>query len=532
MLKRTISLLLAVCLVLLLSTPTIGASTFSNFIPVREFEENFNDVSPEAWYFDSVITVFEHGIMNGRDNGAFAPREHITIAETIRITAMLHRGYLTGIMEFGSAAPWYAPYVEYAEAHGFPIGSFRNLHASATRADFAFILSESLPAEMLTPINYIGEGAIPDVAEGFSFGSAVYRLYRAGVLHGAEGCGSFFPGRTLLRSEAAVIISRIINPDDRIEFSLEMPLTPEQVYRLASPAVFFIDVFDENGESFRTGSGFFICSSGIAVTNHHVIVGGTTATITTASGDVFDVYGISDYNRFTDIAILRILGRGSFPYLELSDSSDVRTGATIYTLGSPLGLNSTFSMGIISQALREVEGMQFIQIDAPISSGSSGGALLDAYGRVIGITTATMVSAQIAQNLNMAVPINLIHNLSKEDFQPLESILIRPYSYEGHYPIPDFGLFFDVRVFNTQNELGGVTRAYRVDRLPMPAEFVIDEYEALLIQLHFVHFANMTRSSGAVLRMFHNSTYGVTVSVGIDTVRNLECVVIHLSGSN
>ena len=423
--KRIISLTLAVCLMLSLAlsltAPAFGANSLSNFAVIRTYDDEFSDVSPDAWYYEAVRAVFEHGIMDGRAGGIFDPSGQITIAETIAVAAVLHRGYTTGQLDFPSGNPWYAPYVSYAREHGFPIGAFRNLNVAATRADFALIIAGAMPEEALTPKNRIPDGAIPDVAEGFSFGPAVYRLYRAGILTGSDSYGTFFPGRTLQRAEAAAIIRRIISADARASLSLLTPLTSEQVFRLASPPVFFIEVFGEDGEEIRTGSGFFICESGVAVTNHHVIVEAHTARVTLVDGEELYVYGISDYNRLTDIAIIKIVcdeGR-TFPYLEIADSSNVVTGATIYTIGSPLGLQATFSTGIISHALRFVYDMYFIQIDAPISSGSSGGALLDAHGRVIGITTATIVGAHIAQNLNMAVPINLIFDLSHEDFVPL-----------------------------------------------------------------------------------------------------------------
>ena len=530
--KRIFLLILAGWLILTLAVPVFGANSLSNFTVIRRYNDEFSDVSPDAWYYESVRAVFEFGIMDGRGGGNFDPGGHITIAETIRLAAVLHRGYTTGRMQFPQDTPWYAPYVGYALEHNFPISAFLNLNAPATRADFALIIAGAMPEEALTPKNRIADGAIPDVAESFSFGPAVYRLYRAGVLTGSDDYGTFFPGRMLLRSEAAAIIRRVISADARVNLSLFSPLTPQQVFRLASPAVFFIEIFDEEGEQLRTGSGFFICETGVAVTNYHVVVGGHTAKVTLADGDELYIYGISDYNRGTDIAIIKIVCelRESFPYLEIADSSDLITGVTIYTIGSPLGLQATFSMGIISHASRLLYGMQFIQIDAPISSGSSGGALLDANGRAIGITTATVVGTRLAQNLNMAVPINLIHDLSREEFIPLTENLYRAYhaeSYPDHHPAPNFGAFFGVRTFRTQTIRGGTLHSYLISNLPYDLETILEKYEHLLEQRLFVHTGYQSR--GAIRqKMFSHVRYNITVTFGADIVEGRDVVAVHL----
>ena len=95
----------------------------------------------------------------------------------------------------------------------------------------------------------------------------------------------------------------------------------------------------------------------------------------------------------------------SFPYLELGDPSSARVGDPVYSLGAPLGLSDTFASGIISSLNRITGGRPYLQTTAPISSGSSGGPLLDASGRVIGVTSASYAEGQ---NLNLATSINTV----------------------------------------------------------------------------------------------------------------------------
>jgi S1-C subfamily serine protease len=110
-------------------------------------------------------------------------------------------------------------------------------------------------------------------------------------------------------------------------------------------------VYDGNGDAYASGSGFFIDSSGLAVTNYHVIEGASAAAILTTDGEVYDVLGVYDYSEDYDLALLQIDGSG-FPILPLGDSDAVAAGATVYAIGNPLGLTNTISQGIVSNAAR------------------------------------------------------------------------------------------------------------------------------------------------------------------------------------
>ena len=185
-------------------------------------------------------------------------------------------------------------------------------------------------------------------------------------------------------------------------------LSPAQIFEYNADAVFTIYA-SLNGRSFNSvGSGFFICSTGIAVTNHHVIAGWPYAFIRTHSGQRFFIGGYYSYDLSNDLAIIQVVGR-DFPYLTKGNPDSLRIGDTVYAIGSPLGHHNTFSAGMVSRfvevsvfGIYRVYGM--IQITVPISPGSSGGALFNVSGQVVGITTAQNVGARV-QALNFAVPI-------------------------------------------------------------------------------------------------------------------------------
>jgi hypothetical protein len=316
----------------------------------------------------------------------------------------------------------------------------------------------------------------------------------------------------------------MIDANTRVFFSLAKELTAEQIYKLASPAVFYIEIFDDDETLVKTGSGFFISGSGIAVTNYHVVIGASSAKITTDDGKVYEVSGIYDYNWKKDIALIQVMGEG-FPYLELANSSRLQTGATVYTLGSPLGLQASFTKGIVSQALREIEGIEYIQLDAPISSGSSGGALLDTSGRVAGITCAT---ASGAQNINLAVPIDFISILSGESHVALESILIPVVYYKNYYPAPDFGAFYDISVFSKESSRWNSSFSYLVSDFPGEVDDIIDEYMHLVEQNLF-DYVGYFEEDGSIFHLLYNSRYSVILVMGIETVKGEECLTITLS---
>ena len=163
-------------------------------------------------------------------------------------------------------------------------------------------------------------------------------------------------------------------------------LTPEEVFAKSSDAVFMLETKILADSDYSSGSGFFITSDGIAVTNRHVIDFMSSASITTTDGKKYPVEGVLALEPDADIAIIKVRGSG-FPYLELGDPAALRSAQRIYCVGSPYGFDNTISDGLVSNPNREFEGRRYIQISAPIAPGSSGGALLNEYGQVVGVTT-------------------------------------------------------------------------------------------------------------------------------------------------
>ena len=202
----------------------------------------------------------------------------------------------------------------------------------------------------------------------------------------------------LVAALAALFLPRVFR-DSRQEPPTHHELSASEIAKL-SDSVLTLYVYDKNHDLFSTGSGFVVHDDRTIVTNYHVIDEGYFVEAVSEADVHYNISGAAFFDEAADIAVLQFeTGTGLAP-LVIADSSAVQTGDTIYAIGSPLGLKNTVSNGIIS-AIRTEGNQTDIQITAPISSGSSGGVLLNIYGEVVGITYA---SYSDGQNLNLAIP--------------------------------------------------------------------------------------------------------------------------------
>ncbi len=182
-----------------------------------------------------------------------------------------------------------------------------------------------------------------------------------------------------------------------------------QVARKAFPSTVLIICKDSNGRQVSLGSGFVI-APGVVATNHHVIDGAASATIKViGEQQTHNVIHIRNIDARNDLALLTVNGLKA-PAVEIGDSSDLEVGSTVYAVGNPQGLEGSFSQGIVS-AIRPIGDVSLLQITAPISPGSSGGPVLNASGKVVGVSVATYNGGQ---NLNFAIPPAALSGLARQ----------------------------------------------------------------------------------------------------------------------
>jgi serine protease Do len=168
------------------------------------------------------------------------------------------------------------------------------------------------------------------------------------------------------------------------------------------------------------GSGFFVSEGGVVVTNHHVIEGAEEITIRTSDGRDLpaDVVGSDEP---TDIAVLRVRGGGRYPYVTFDDASHVRVGDWVVAVGNPFGLDGTATAGIVSAMGRRDAGssayVDYMQIDAPINRGNSGGPTFDLRGNVIGVNSAIYSPTGGSVGIGFAIPSNTASSIVQQLLQ-------------------------------------------------------------------------------------------------------------------
>lgn len=199
-------------------------------------------------------------------------------------------------------------------------------------------------------------------------------------------------------------------------------LNAEQVYAKCASAVFTIYAGASDGESYSQGSGFFIDASGTAVTNYHVIENKVDGLAYLSSTDEkFEILGVYDYDKTSDWAVIKVDCKGN-DFLKVGDPSTIVSGATVFAIGSPKGLTDTITQGIISNPSRVVDGVSYIQMDAAITHGNSGGALINKYGEVIGINSAVLEHGMLG--LNFALPVSKVMKYSSEKLYTMREVTV------------------------------------------------------------------------------------------------------------
>jgi serine protease Do len=160
------------------------------------------------------------------------------------------------------------------------------------------------------------------------------------------------------------------------------------------------------------GSGFFISPDGYAVTNNHVVDSADKVEVTTDDGKTYTAKVIGTDPR-TDVALIKVAGRTDFPFAKLSDSKP-RIGDWVLAVGNPFGLGGTVTAGIVSASGRDIGNGpydDFIQIDAPVNKGNSGGPAFDVSGEVMGVNTAIYSPSGGSVGIAFSIPASTVKNV-------------------------------------------------------------------------------------------------------------------------
>ncbi|MGD9598904.1 MAG: S1C family serine protease [Steroidobacteraceae bacterium] len=164
------------------------------------------------------------------------------------------------------------------------------------------------------------------------------------------------------------------------------------------------------------GSGVVIDTAGHIVTNHHVIDNAERVSVQLADGRQAEA-SVVGRDPDTDLAVLRVQ-LGHMPVMPLGRSDQLRVGDVVLAIGNPLGLAQSVTQGIVSATGRGQLGVatfeNFIQTDAPINFGNSGGALINSSGELVGINTAVLAKNLGIEGIGFAIPVNLVRGVTRE----------------------------------------------------------------------------------------------------------------------
>ena len=245
-------------------------------------------------------------------------------------------------------------------------------------------------------------------------------------------------------------------------------LSASEIYSQVNPSVAFVLI--ENLSGYSSGSGFFIDSNGTLITNYHVIDDGLSGAIQLYDGTVATIDSVIGYDKNLDIAILSTSAKNTSP-VKIADSI-IQVGETVYAIGYPeafkLGFSSsTFTSGMVSMH-RSIEGYSYIQSTVNITHGNSGGALINKYGEVVGITTSGITYANI-DYMNLSIPIQRIDTVSRTANEPLVIVTRRKY--------PVYATFYSDGTKYTTQTLSYEGRA-SIPTAPVKAGYTLDGWYA------------------------------------------------------
>jgi serine protease Do len=210
------------------------------------------------------------------------------------------------------------------------------------------------------------------------------------------------------------LMPAVVNISTETVIASGMPTFPE-----GSPAERFNEYFGREGDGFQRqgslGSGFVISKDGYIVTNNHVIEKADTITITFSDGRELQAKLVGR-DRDTDIAVLKVSSKSALPFVEFANSDAAEVGDWVIAIGNPLGFGGSVSAGIISATGRDLNAGRsdnFIQTDAAINQGNSGGPLFNLAGQVVGVNTAIISQSGGSIGLGFSVPSNTVKRISQ-----------------------------------------------------------------------------------------------------------------------
>lgn len=378
-------------------------------------------------YADNTLVadkLYTLGLIQGSDLG-FETERTTTRTEALTMIVRLSGGEadtLSGTWShpFNDVPSWANSYIGYAYEVGLTTGK-----SSTSFGGFDTVTSNDFLTFLLRLLGYSdsnGDFTWSDATafaarlgisntgyEQFTRGDAFDCIYRA-LMTPCKGTGDTL--MTTLIAGGTVDISHA----NAVGLGSGSAMSAEDIYVKCLPAVFDVTTYRsqysyERDQQLALSTGFFISPDGIAVMNHHCLENAQVTMCTLATGERYLIEKVIYYDEGTDIVVVKVSNTSvngkytsAFPYLQCDESS-LTVGEAVYSIGNSLGLSSSFSSGIVSYTDRQLESFTcpVIQTTVGIAQGNSGGPLLNAQGKVVGVTSAVMT---MATYISIVVPVS------------------------------------------------------------------------------------------------------------------------------
>ena len=381
----------------LLALILVVVLTVSTFSMSRVSAAGFSDVPTNHGFYTEIMYLVNKGVIS--QTGAFGvdqkvSREEVAVmvSKAVGLSGGKTKTPFKDVPSTSASSGYIKSAVDAGVLSGFTDGTFRPKQI-VNRGEMAIFLAKAfkLTTESTTKFK--------DMSSSMASYSSVKKIVQAKITTGYSD-STFRPTQTLTRGQISAFLARAMGAGK--ENGAAKTYTTKQIVAMNDSKVVLIET------DVSQGSGIVI-ANGLILTNYHVMRGATSATVIFNDGTEYQVSGVVESNAKKDIALLKTSKSFNVSGVNVRTSSKgLSKGEKVVAIGSPQGLQNTVSDGIIS-ALRVIDGISTIQTNADIDQGSSGGALFNESGQLIGMTSSGY--DDVMANLNFAI--------ATEEFVPL-----------------------------------------------------------------------------------------------------------------
>ena len=414
-------------------------SLIFTLIPKQEVSASgFTDVKSSHGFYGEIMFLLDKGVIAigtsfGVDQKVTREEVAVMVSKAIGLSGGNTNTPFKDVPSTLASSGYIKSAVDAGVLSGYTDGTFRPKEI-VNRGQMAIFLANAFKLTSDAGSNF------KDMSSSMSSFSSVKKIVQAKITTGFSD-NTFRPNDTLTRGQISAFLARAMGYNN-----VKVIYSTKEIVDLNDNKIVLINT------DIGQGSGIVV-SNGLILTNHHVIDGATNATVTFNNGEQYVVNGVIEFDALKDIALLKTTKKFNISGVTIRPSSKgLSKGEKVVAIGSPIGLQNTVSEGIIS-SFRLYNNVSLIQTNADIDHGSSGGAMFDVTGQLIGMTSSGY--DDVSANLNFAV--------ATEEFVPMVNKYINKdfNSIYASFPIPHTPnsppVFGDISFGMTKKQIVGLS---------------------------------------------------------------------------